>query len=68
MNPGSERWAIEIKRSLAPKLERGFHAACEDVQPTHEWRVYPGEERFHIGPDVWAVSPTELALGLASLS
>lgn len=66
--PGGERWAIEIKRSLSPKLERGFHAGCEDVRPTHKWLVYPGEERFRIGPDVWAVSPAELARGLASLS
>ena len=66
--PGGERWAIEIKRSAAPKVERGFHAACDDVQPTHKWLVYPGEERFRIGPDVWAVSPAELARGLASLS
>jgi predicted AAA+ superfamily ATPase len=66
--PGGERWAIEIERSLSPKLERGFHAACADVQPTHQWLVYPGEERYRIGPDVWAVSRAELARGLASLS
>ena len=65
--PGGERWAIEIKRSLSPKLERGFHAACADVQPTHKWLVYPGEERYRIGPDVWVVSPAELTRGLASL-
>ena len=65
--PGGERWAIEIKRSLNPKLERGFHAACEDVRPTHKWLVYPGVERYRIGPDVWAVSPAELAQGLAGL-
>ena len=66
--PGGERWAIEIKRSLSPKLERGFHAACADVQPTHKWLVYPGDERYRIGPDVWAVSPAELARGLATLT
>ena len=66
--PGGELWAIEVKRSLNPKLERGFHAACADVQPTHKWLVYPGEERYRIGPDGWAVSPAELARGLASLS
>ena len=26
--PKGAPWAIEIKRSLAPKVERGFHAAC----------------------------------------
>jgi predicted AAA+ superfamily ATPase len=62
-----ERWAIEIKRSLAPKLERGFHAACADVQPTHKWVVYPGAERYRLGIDAWAVGLPELARGLLSL-
>jgi predicted AAA+ superfamily ATPase len=62
-----ERWAIEVKRSLSPRLERGFHSACADVGPTHKGLVYPGEARYRIGPDVWAVSPAELAQGLVSL-
>jgi predicted AAA+ superfamily ATPase len=62
-----ERWAIEIKRSLAPKLERGFHAACADVSPTHKWVVYPGNERYRLGEDAWAVGLPELADGLRSL-
>lgn len=44
--PGGERWAVEVKRSLAPKLERGFHHACEDVQPQRRIVVYPGAEPF----------------------
>ncbi len=63
-----ERWAIEIKRSLAPKLERGFHAACADVSPTHKWVVYPGNERYRLDEDAWAVGLPELADGLRSLS
>ncbi len=62
-----ERWAIEIKRSLAPKLERGFRTACEDVAPTHKWVVYPGTERYRLGEDAWAVGLRELARGLVSL-
>ena len=32
--PGHRKpWAIEIKRGLAPKLERGFRVACEAVRP-----------------------------------
>lgn len=62
-----ERWAIEIKRSLAPKLERGFHAACADVRPAHKWVVYPGAERYRLGEDAWAVGLPELAEGLRSL-
>lgn len=62
-----ERWAIEIKRSLQPKLERGLHAACADVQPTHRWVVYPGAERYRLGDDAWAVGLPELAEGLTTL-
>jgi predicted AAA+ superfamily ATPase len=65
--PGGQRWAIEVKRSLSPKLEHGLHSACADVETTHKWLDYPGEARYRIGPDVWAVSPAELARGLASL-
>ncbi|MDP3223798.1 MAG: DUF4143 domain-containing protein, partial [Rubrivivax sp.] len=62
-----ERWAIDIKRSLTPKLERGFHAACADVLPTHKWVVYPGAERYRLGEDAWAVGLPELARGLSTL-
>ena len=34
--PGGELWAIEVKRSLSPKVERGFHAACEDLGPARK--------------------------------
>ena len=65
--PDGERWAIEVKRSLSPKRERGFHAACDDVQPTHKWVVYPGTERYRLDEDAWAVSLPELARGLRTL-
>ena len=28
-----ETWAVEFKRSSAPRVSRGFHSACEDLQP-----------------------------------
>ncbi len=37
--PNSEIWAIEIKRTTAPKLGRGFFEACNDVKATHKWLV-----------------------------
>lgn len=54
--PDQELWAIEIKRSLAPKVERGFHSACEDLKPTRKWVVYPGQESYPMGNDVQATS------------
>jgi len=59
--PGGKLWAIEIKRSLSPKLERGFHAACEDLAPVRKFVVYPGRERYRIAPDIEVVSLDELA-------
>jgi predicted AAA+ superfamily ATPase len=54
--PNGERWAIEIKRSTAPKVERGFHSACEDLQPARKRVVYPGQESYRLREDVHAVS------------
>ncbi|MBE7417703.1 MAG: ATP-binding protein [Ideonella sp.] len=55
--PGRRRpWAIEIKRALAPKIERGFHLACDDVRPERRLVVYGGVERFPLAKNVEAVS------------
>nr|WP_282183644.1 DUF4143 domain-containing protein [Thiothrix fructosivorans] len=40
-------WAIEIKRSLSAKVERGFYAACEDVKPQRAFVVYAGDDRYY---------------------
>ena len=57
-------WAIEAKRSLAPKLERGLHAALEDVAPERAFVVYPGAERYRLAEDVWAIGLPELCAEL----
>jgi len=59
--PEGRLWAIEIKRSLAPKLERGFHAACADLQPERRFVVYPGSERYRLAEDVEAIPLSLLA-------
>jgi predicted AAA+ superfamily ATPase len=46
--PGSKLWAIEIKRSLSPTLERGFYQACEDLGPDRRIVVYPGIESYQL--------------------
>lgn len=58
--PGRRPWAIEIKRSLAPKLERGFHQACADLDPERRIVVYPGAEPFPLGEGV-EVLPLRMA-------
>lgn len=54
--PGGELWAIEIKRSSAPKVERGFHSACDDLKPSQKWVVYPGQEAYPLTTDIQAIS------------
>ena len=54
--PNGDLWAIEIKRSSHPKVERGFHSACDDLKPTRKWVVYQGEESYPLGHDVQAIS------------
>lgn len=57
---GKELWALEVKRSSAPSLTRGFHHACDDVKPTARWLVYPGEEAFPLREGVTALSLADL--------
>jgi hypothetical protein len=65
--PDGSLWAVEIKRSLSPKVERGFHAACEDLSPVRKFVVYPGQERYRIAPDIEVISLTELAAMLIAV-
>ena len=54
--PNGECWAIEIKRSLQPRIERGFHAACEDLSPARKYLVYPGQESYPLAHGIQVVS------------
>lgn len=53
--PGRRPWAIEIKRSLTPKVEKGFHHACEDIDPERRMIVYPGLEPYPFSSTIDAV-------------
>ena len=44
---GGKPWiAIEIKRSTAPTLSKGFDIACADLGVEQRWVVHPGVDRF----------------------
>jgi predicted AAA+ superfamily ATPase len=59
--PGQRKpWAIEIKRGLAPQIERGYHLACNEVRPQRRVVVYGGGERFAPAAGVEAVSLPDL--------
>lgn len=64
--PDGRLWAVEIKRSLAPRPERGFHSACADLSPARKFVVYPGTERYRLAPDIEAVPLQVLAAELGA--
>lgn len=61
--PDGKLWGIEIKRGLAPKLEKGFHHARTDLNLTRSFVVYSGQDRYPLAEDVEAIS----VLGMAQL-
>jgi hypothetical protein len=61
---GMPEMAIEIKRSSAPSLERGFALACDDLQITQRYVVYPGTETYPVRHGAQAISLQAMALQL----
>ena len=57
-----ELWAVEIKRSTAPTIAKGFHIACEDLKPTQKYAVYGGNERFPMSGGIQIISLAEMML------
>jgi predicted AAA+ superfamily ATPase len=66
--PRHGRWAIEIKRGLAPKLEKGFHLACGDLKPRRRFVVHSGDDRYPLNAEVEAIGVRDLALELVAAS
>jgi predicted AAA+ superfamily ATPase len=64
--PDGREWAIEVKRTLAPRLERGMRSALADLEPDRGFVVYPGEERYRLGDGVEAVGLADLCTELNS--
>ena len=60
-------WAIEIKRSLAGRPEKGFHIACDDLQPARRWLVNAGQTSYPLGAGVEAVGLPEAVRVLRKL-
>jgi predicted AAA+ superfamily ATPase len=58
--PDGNEWAVEVKRSLAPKVERGLRFALADIEPERSFVVYPGDERYRLGPGIEAIGLAEL--------
>ncbi|MCL0074047.1 ATP-binding protein [Dehalococcoidia bacterium] len=59
--PDGRLWAVEVKRSLTPHPERGFHSGCADLNPVRRFVVYPGAETYPLTKDIQAIPLRELA-------
>ena len=59
--------AFEIKRSLRPTPDRGFHHACEDLKPEQQMLVYPGVERYPLSDTLDALNLVDAARELQSM-
>jgi predicted AAA+ superfamily ATPase len=53
--PGGEVWAIEIKRTTAPKVSRGFHLAALDIKAHRKILVYAAEREVPAGDGLRAL-------------
>lgn len=66
--PGGAVWAIEIKRGLSPKLDRGFHSARGDLEPARSFVVYAGEHRYPKADGVEAIGLCEICAELSAVT
>lgn len=57
--PVKQVWGIEIKRSAASVLTKGFHQACEDIKATQKFVVYAGTERYPMANHTEAIGLIE---------
>ncbi len=64
--PGGRLCAVEVKRGVAPKLERGFLQAIADLTPDKSFVVYNGRERFPLSEHTEAIGLVDLARALQS--
>ncbi len=63
---GGRLWAIEIKRSMSPRLDKGFHHARDDLSPERSFLVYPGEDRYPKGKGLDVIGLRDLASLIAA--
>lgn len=58
---GQPEMAIEVKRSSAPSLDKGFGLACDDLGLRKRYVVYPGTESYPVRHGAQAIGLAELA-------
>lgn len=58
--PSGDRLAVEIKRTLQPKLDKGFCLGCEDIQASERFYVLPDGDAFPLDRQTTAIALIEL--------
>ena len=61
--PWGDIWAVEIKRTTAPKVSRGFYVGAEDIKASRKLLIYAGEHDVPVAEGVRAM-PLEQGIGL----
>ena len=59
--------AVEVKRSTAPSVQKGFALACNDLGITRRYVVYPGQEQFGLRHGAQAIGVKDLLQQLPAL-
>ena len=65
--PDRRLWAVEVKRSAAPKAGKGFELAATDLGADDRFVVHPGHEPFPLSATTTAVPLADLMARLAAL-
>ena len=65
--PDRRLWAIEVKRSAAPRPGRGFVIAASDLEVDERFVVHPGREPFPLSATTTATPLPNLMAQLAAL-
>ena len=63
-----EIWIVEVKRSSAPKVTRGFHQAAIDVRATRKILVAPVEQRYRLKDNIEVMGTINLVSELKKLN
>ena len=64
--PDRRLWAIEVKRSAAPRAGKGFELAASDLGTDERFVVHPGREAFPLSGTTTAIPLADLMVRLAS--
>ena len=65
--PDRRLWAVEVKRSAAPRAGKGFELAASDLEVDERFVVHPGREPFPLSRTTTAVPLVDLMARLEAL-